>query len=165
VWTLSTGWALPSVLTNEQQFQPDYTTSYTAIDPKIASIYLIWVGWGCLEFNVYLLGRYYSWIFLLAGICSIISGLIFSILGFYQIESPSFDRRESRKWRFSKDYSFSQGGSKKFSEIVNEMSGRTEITIRKISKSTKVILIILTVVGCIFITFLPALLLILLGMF
>lgn len=36
VWTLSTGWALPSVLTNEQQFQPDYTTSYTTIDPKTA---------------------------------------------------------------------------------------------------------------------------------
>ena len=36
VWTLSTGWALPSVLTNEQQFQPDYTTSYTTIDPETA---------------------------------------------------------------------------------------------------------------------------------
>ena len=36
VWTLSTGWTLPSVLTNEQQFQPDYTTSYTTIDPKTA---------------------------------------------------------------------------------------------------------------------------------
>lgn len=36
VWTLSSGWALPAALTKEQQLQPDYTTSYTAIDPKAA---------------------------------------------------------------------------------------------------------------------------------
>jgi len=132
---------------------------------KIASIYSIWVGWVFTWWGGVISNSMYSWLFLLAGICFIISGLMLSIFGFYQIESPSFDRRESRKWRFSKDYSFSQGGSKKFAEIVNEMSGRTEITIRKISKSTKVILIILTVVGCIFIIFLPALLPILLGMF
>ena len=37
IWTLSSGWALPSTLVMEQQTnQPDYTTSYTVIDPKTA---------------------------------------------------------------------------------------------------------------------------------
>jgi len=36
IWTLSSGWALPATLTKEQQLQPNYTTSYTAIDPKTA---------------------------------------------------------------------------------------------------------------------------------
>jgi len=36
IWTLSSGWALPSVLINEQQIQPDYTISYMTIDPKTA---------------------------------------------------------------------------------------------------------------------------------
>ena len=36
-WTLMSGWALPSTLVMEQQTnQPNYTTSYTAIDPKTA---------------------------------------------------------------------------------------------------------------------------------
>ena len=34
---LSTGWALPSTLVMEQQTnQPDYTTSYTAVDSETA---------------------------------------------------------------------------------------------------------------------------------
>jgi rhodanese-related sulfurtransferase len=36
VWTLSSSWALPSTLINEEQEKPNYTTSYTAIDPKTA---------------------------------------------------------------------------------------------------------------------------------
>jgi len=36
IWTLSSGWALPATLNKEQQLQPDYTASYTAIDPKTA---------------------------------------------------------------------------------------------------------------------------------
>jgi len=35
-WTLSSSWTLPSTLINEEQEQPNYTTSYTAIDPEAA---------------------------------------------------------------------------------------------------------------------------------
>ena len=36
IWTLSTGWALPATLTNEQQIRPDYTLSYAIISPEDA---------------------------------------------------------------------------------------------------------------------------------
>ena len=36
IWTLSSGWALPATLTNEQQIQPDYTLSYGIISPEDA---------------------------------------------------------------------------------------------------------------------------------
>ena len=35
-WTLSTGWAPPPTLATEQQTQPNYTASYTAIGPEAA---------------------------------------------------------------------------------------------------------------------------------